>query len=195
MFSRRRIVFTSICTLAIAACSPRALQPGLVDAGGTSDASALIPDAREDSGAPDRDPVLICGGNAGALTLKTPCLLGRSPTFELDCRFDDAEVLKMLLPFSFPNGLTPLSPNSTTSTGPSWFDADVLPGTSRIVGGVTYALILFRGFVAFDNFDLPHQSFTGMFSHADLTWKAEDGATTGCSFDNGRFSAIPGNFQ
>ena len=195
MFSHPRLVFTSICTLAIVACSPRVLQPGLEDAGGISDASAGPPDAPEDLGVSDRDPVLGCGGNAGALMLKTPCLLGRSPTFELDCQFDDAEVLKVLLPFSFPNGLTPLNPNSTTGTGLTWFDADVLPGTSRIVGGVTYALIQFRGFIAFDNFDLPHQSFTGMFSHADVTWKAEDGTTIVCSFDNGRFSAIPGNFQ
>ena len=141
-------------------------------------------------------PVLNCGGGAlAAIPIQMPCELGFSPVSEVDCSLGGAaagQKLKFMLGFSLPDA-SAHGYGAVVLGTPTRFHPMPLPGGSPVLIG-QYAISDISGTVAFTELSPSVQTFDGWFPHLVMLLTGSDGSIVSCSLEEGRFTAVPGDY-
>ncbi|HVZ71249.1 MAG TPA: hypothetical protein VHJ20_02645 [Polyangia bacterium] len=135
-------------------------------------------------------PTLACPG-AGSISIELPCQIGQAPVSEVDCELGGAAggaKIAFVLPSSLPDGASP------RLGAPTSFHPALLPfGRQQLFDG-RYYLSDISGTVAFTSLSLAEQKVDGWFPHLAFTLVGTDGAIVSCTLDEGRFTAVPGDY-
>jgi hypothetical protein len=131
-------------------------------------------------------PIVTCP-NGITFLIDLPCQMGMTPVSEIDCTYAGwSGALRFLLPLSLPDAVD----GGRVALGqPTRFAADLLPGDGPMPG-----LVGVTGTVVFTKLSPAEATLDGWFPHLDFGWPAEGDPGATCTLDNGRFTAVPGNF-